>query len=185
MKTETEVKIQVDQNRFEACRQRLRRDPAWLCRSRTKEVNLVMDFPDRLLAARGCLLRIRQWGPETTLTYKGRSLDNPVFKQRPELETQLGDSETAEKILLALGLRRSFIYEKLREKYRFPVDNEQLEISLDETPFGLFVEIEGAQSAIGNAVKELGLTLADSVTKSYVDLYREHGLGECPVIETI
>ena len=46
-------------------------------------------------------------------------------------------------------------------------------IELDETPVGVFVELEGSGEAIDRAAKELGFSTADYVLKDYLTLYAE------------
>ena len=47
-------------------------------------------------------------------------------------------------------------------------------IAIDETPIGVFVEIEGSEEHIHHAAAALGKTAADYLTASYRALYAEH-----------
>jgi hypothetical protein len=48
-----------------------------------------------------------------------------------------------------------------------------LEIDLDETPIGTFVELEGPPRAIDRVAKELGYSKPDYIVTNYLVLYRE------------
>jgi adenylate cyclase class 2 len=47
-------------------------------------------------------------------------------------------------------------------------------IAIDETPIGVFVEIEGAEHHIATAAAALGKDQTDYITASYHALYLEH-----------
>jgi adenylate cyclase class 2 len=106
------------------------------------------------------------------LTYKGRpEEDASGQKARPEAETDVSDPDTAQQILAALGFAPAFRYQKYREVWEW----DAVEIVIDETPVGVFVEIEGGADAIDRAAAALGRTAADYVTASYPDLFRAQG----------
>ena len=46
--------------------------------------------------------------------------------------------------------------------------------AIDETPVGVFVEIEGSEDAIHSIATELGKTSADYITDSYRFLFLQH-----------
>jgi len=47
--------------------------------------------------------------------------------------------------------------------------------SLDETPIGTYLEIEGEPQAVKLAAQRLGLDLAHGMTQSYMELFRALG----------
>ena len=99
-------------------------------------------------------------------------------KVREEIETELVDGETVQRIFEGLGLRGWFRYEKYRTTYVLPARHawaKGLLIEMDETPIGTFVELEGPGEAIDRAAKELGYSPRDYVVKNYLVLY----LDEC------
>ena len=65
----------------------------------------------------------------------------------------------------------SDLYQKYREVWEWA----GVEIVIDETPVGVFVELEGGADAIDRAAGALGRTAADYVTASYPDLFRAQG----------
>src|SRR5439155_23026774 len=126
---------------------------------------------DRRLARSGELLRIRSVGRVTLVTYKGPSQGGP-HKSREEIETTVGDANAMEEIFARLGLRPSFRYEKYRTEYSRPGSSGI--ITVDETPIGNYLEIEGAPEWIDATAKELGYSPSEYITKSYGTLYREY-----------
>ncbi|MBL8226856.1 MAG: class IV adenylate cyclase [Bryobacterales bacterium] len=140
-----------------------------LKRTRTFEVNVLFDTPELRLRAAGSLLRVRQFGKEWVLTFKGPAKAGR-HKSREELETQLADGENLPAILGRLGFEPVFRYEKYRTEY---TDGEGI-ATIDETPIGDFVELEGSAAWIDAAALKLGWSAADYITKSYGKLYLDH-----------
>ncbi len=96
------------------------------------------------------------------------------YKIREELEARVDDPEQLQWILEALGLRGWFRYEKYRTSYQPPAGQRWaagLAVELDETPIGVFLELEGPPEAIDRAARLLGYGPADYITKSYLALY--------------
>ncbi len=61
--------------------------------------------------------------------------------------------------------------------FRLPASNAWaagLLIELDETPIGIFLELEGPASAIDRAAKALGFERRDYILANYMVLYREY-----------
>jgi adenylate cyclase class 2 len=135
------------------------------------ERNAVLDDGQGSFKARGMLLRLRQ-GASCTLTLKLPAQAESVgdFKELEERETTVGDFDAMLSILDGLGLRPAFWYEKVRETWRLG----QVEIDLDELPFGRFVEIEGPAEAIEKAAQSLGISNLATSTASYHALNSEH-----------
>lgn len=121
----------------------------------------------------GCALRVRQYGGNATLTWKGRQQPDPRFKIRPELETAVADGAALEGILRALGYAPVLRMVKQRSVYR----RGGLVACLDQAPFGCFMELEGAIEDLQAAQEDLGLAGAEVETRSYPALFREHGLA--------
>ena len=135
------------------------------------ERNVVFDTPGRDLRARGELLRLRQTD-KAVLTWK-RPSPEPApagVKAMDEVETTVGDFETAREMLHGLGYEDVLWYEKFREQWRL---GECL-VCLDALPFGQFVEIEGEPSAIAKAADCLGLDMGQAKALTYHDLYRDY-----------
>jgi len=113
-------------------------------------------------------LRLRQQkaGPKekTFLTYKGAK-EKDDFKKRQEIEVRVGDGDSAQKLLWALGYEKELVFEKKRRIWRLG----GCEVALDELPLlGSFVEIEGPDGkSIADVQKNLGLSDLPHIAESY------------------
>lgn len=143
---------------------------------RTFEANILLDTSTQDLRAGRRTLRLREYGPRRVLTYKG----SPVVdkhKSREELETVFPTDAPLEQIFERLGFTPQFRYEKYRTEYLRA--GEEGVATLDETPIGTFLELEGEPDWIDRMAREMGFGEADYITKSYVSLYTdwaaEHG----------
>ncbi len=165
---ETELKIPVDD--LEAVRRRLAAAGAVRVHPEAREVNLLLDTPDRRLAAARCALRLRRWGEGCWLTYKGPPSWEGDVKCREEHETEVGDPEAVERILGGLGFARAVRYDKDRERWRAG----QVTVELDRTPMGAFVELEGPVGFLAGTARTLGLDPSRAVPESYLALWRRH-----------
>lgn len=139
--------------------------------SRRWESNDLYDTKDQSLRQKGMILRLRQSGDKSIITWKGSGQTGP-YKARPELETSIGSLEILQQILNQLGYERSFRYEKYRTEYAEGRSGDA--IMVDETPIGDFLEIEGEGSWIDATAARLGFSPRDYVLESYGRLYLEH-----------
>lgn len=166
---ETEIKLKVAN--LDAIRRRLRYLRYRVHARRIFESNVVFDTTDRQFQSHGELLRVRRAGHNATLTYKGPGKPGR-HKSREELETSISDADVLEHVLTRLGCQKTFRYEKFRTEYARP--DEPGILTVDETPIGNYVELEGAPDWIDDAARELGFSPSDYVTKSYGTLYLEY-----------
>jgi adenylate cyclase class 2 len=148
---------------------------AALTGERVLESNLRFDTPARELSAGSRALRLRM-DRVARLTYKGPARAGAEVNERQEIEFTVSDFGAARRLLKALGFEVSAMYEKYRTTYRL----RELEIVLDELPYGYFVEIEGpGAGAIRRAADELGLRWETRSELSYLALFerlRANGL---------
>jgi adenylate cyclase class 2 len=140
---------------------------------RTLEADQLYDLSGGDLRLSGRLLRLRTRGAKWTLTYKGPAL-SVRHKSREEIETDVADGVALAAILNGLGFNPGFRYEKYRTT--FAAEGEAGIVTLDETPIGLFLELEGPADWIDQAAARLGYSAADYVTSSYGALFREFRL---------
>ena len=166
---ETEIKLRVDT--LEDALAMIERRGFRVARERVFESNTIYDTSGGRLRAAGELLRLRQVGSGGLLTFKGRG-EAGRHKARPEIETEVHDPAATAKILEAVGFRSVFRYEKYRTEY----DRTDAEGSLvlDETPIGVYIELEGDPRWIDSVAAELGFTESDYLTASYGKLYIDH-----------
>ena len=129
----------------------------------------LFDTEDGSLRRRRSVLRIRRDGESSRLTFKG-PVQPGLVKTREELETTLGDGGLVRQVLERLGYRAWFRYQKYREEFRLG----DLIITLDETPIGTFVELEGEEAAIASAAGDLGRGPGDYILDSYYALFQKY-----------
>ena len=135
-----------------------------------REANCLWDRGGELLA-RDCALRLRQYGGQALLTWKGPKVADPHLKIRPEVETTVADPAAMEAILRALGYEPVLAMDKTRSIW----GRAGLEACLDDTPYGSFLELEGDRAAITAAMAELGLGQDLIEPRSYAALYSQKG----------
>jgi adenylate cyclase class 2 len=172
---ETEIKLRMKAG-AEPARLLLEEHGYRMIRPRTLQADQVFDFPDGALRQSGRLLRLRSEGGRSEngggiLTYKGPVLPAGLHKSREELETSAADGGILERIIERLGLVPSFRYEKYRTTFQAPGEPGLAE--LDETPIGVFLELEGPGYWIDRAAERLGFAPQDYVVASYAALYRD------------
>jgi len=167
---EIEIKLALPENLTEI-RRKLREEGFGVSKKRIHEMNVVFDTSGSVLRQGGKLLRLRQVGRSSILTFKGPPKPGK-HKSREELETDIPDAPAFEKILSRLGYNPTFRYEKFRTELERT--GEQGVVTLDETPIGNFLEIEGAPRWIDRNAKALGFSTRDYITKSYGSLYVDY-----------
>ena len=166
-KLEQEAKFRVDQ--LETLSQRLQALGAVCTQERTYELNLRFDTADGKLAAAYQVLRLRR-DQHNRLTFKGPSDPHSAVSSRREIEVEVGDLGTARALLEALGYQVVVCYEKYRAAYQLG----EVEVSLDEMPFGTFSEIEGPdEGSIRSAAEQLGLKWEARSKLSYLAIFGE------------
>jgi adenylate cyclase class 2 len=165
---ETEIKLAVADAR--TGRGLLRVAGFRISKRRVFETNTVFDTPELSLRRAATVLRVRQAAGVATVTYKG-----PPFvarhKSREELELEISDARAMSAIIERLGLGPVFRYDKYRTEYRQPGRSGMA--TLDETPVGVYLELEGTPNWIDRAARKLGFTDNDYITASYARLYLE------------
>ena len=163
---EEEIKVPVAS--LAAVRARLAEHGAVLAEPAVLEENWVFDDAEGSLARSGRLLRLRRFGARTILTFKEAGRFEGGIKSRPEFETGLTDGDGGLAILAALGFVPARRYQKRREVWLF----EGLQVALDETPMGAFVEVEGDARRLLPTARRLGLDPECAARGTYLDLWR-------------
>jgi adenylate cyclase class 2 len=137
---------------------------------RVFEANTVFDTPERSLRQAANLLRVREAGGTATVTYKGPPVAGR-HKSREELEVEMTDAAAMAAILARLGFQPTWRYEKYRTEFRQP--RRAGVAMLDETPIGVYLELEGTAPWIDRTARHLGFLETDYITSSYARLYLE------------
>jgi adenylate cyclase class 2 len=138
-------------------------------RCRRLQEDVLLDDAQETIKVRRCVLRVRVESGRSLLTFKGPVQPSPM-KLREEIETVVGDGETMLRCLEQLGYTVWFRYQKYREEYAL----SDVIIAIDETPVGVFVELEGDEHGILEATRALGRSPADFLLDSYRSLFMEH-----------
>ena len=136
---------------------------------RRLQADALLDTDDEELRRRRCVLRVRVENGKSRVTFKG-PVQPSIMKLREEDETLVGDGEVLLKIFEELGLHIWFRYEKYREEFSY----DDVIVAIDETPVGVFVEIEGCEQGIENAAAALGRSRDDYILDSYRSLFLQH-----------
>lgn len=162
---ELEVKFYI--NDLNNLQSRLQALGAEISQQRTYEINLRFDKPDGELTRSYQVLRLRQ-DSSVRLTYKGPGQTQAGVHMRKEIEFIASDFNAAKAFLEALGFQVQMMYEKYRSVYEL----EGVHITLDEMPFGSFIEIEGPDpDHIYTANQRLGLNWEARILESYTSLF--------------
>jgi adenylate cyclase class 2 len=167
---ETEVKIRFPQGP-DAARQRIENSGFKLKQDRTLESDQLFDRGDGELRRADQLLRLRREGNLATATYKGPGRSER-HKSREEIEFEVSNPANFHQVLERLGYTPRFRYEKYRTK--FAASGEPGIVTIDETPIGVFLELEGPAQWIDRTAARLGLSEAEYLTHSYAALYQEY-----------
>src|ERR1700744_3092946 len=134
--------------------------------ARTLERNTLYDKPDRELRNSRQILRIRQYGEKWVVTHKrvpsGSDEEGP-HKSRLETETLVEDGPVMAQIFEALGYGPVFVYEKWRTEWA----DAQGHCVLDETPLGVYAELEGPADWIDATAGKLGIDAGEFIKLSY------------------
>src|SRR6058998_84642 len=89
------------------------------------------------------------------------------------MEVSVSSGEMMSAIISKLGMRPLFRYQKYRAVYSY----QELLVSMDETPIGIFLELEGPKSLIDEMAGQLGYKASDYIVKTYLALYQEYLKG--------
>jgi len=173
--SETEIKLAVPS--LAAARRKIRGLGFHKISPRHFETNALYDFLDARLRKARCLLRVRKAGREWVLTFKGAPAATQDYKSREEVETIVKEGGKLQAILSRLGLQQVFRYDKYRTIFAPPSTakaRKQALMTLDETPIGNYLELEGSEAWIDRTAARLGYRREDYITASYAALYRQH-----------
>lgn len=139
-----------------------------LVQERTHEYNLRFDNRKGDLSEAMSMLRLRR-DSGNRITFKGPSETLGGVLARTEIEFDVSDFAAAQKLIEALGYRSNFVYEKYRTTY----DIEGLKITLDEMPYGNFIEIEGPDAeSIHSMAERMQLDWEERLPETYISIFR-------------
>ncbi|QYK49929.1 MAG: class IV adenylate cyclase [Anaerolineales bacterium] len=163
---ELEVKFHISS--LPELERRLVETGATLLHPRTHEFNLRFDSPNGALGQAHCMLRLRR-DNSSHMTFKGPSTTLGGVLARQEIEFDVSNFTQAQKLIEALGFGSKFMYEKHRTTYAM----DGLKVTLDEMPYGNFIEIEGTEpEPIQAAAQQLGLDWEQRLPETYISIFR-------------
>jgi adenylate cyclase class 2 len=164
---DTELEVKFYLSRPKVLEEKLSAQGAHLKDPRVYEINLRFDTPDLALLNTGRLLRLRN-DSRARVTYKGLGSIEGGARLRKELEFTVSNFDTARETFEALGYEVYMMYEKYRATYSLG----DLEVVLDEMPYGDFLEIEGPDGeSIQAAAQRLDLNWDARILDSYTVLF--------------
>src|SRR5436190_23422662 len=164
---EREIKLRFDS--AESARAAVLAAGAEPSRSRRLQEDCLLDTSDEMLHRRRCVLRVRMESGKNLLTFKGPVQPGDI-RLREELETIVADGPVLLHILEELGFHVWFRYQKYREEFVL----DDVIVTVDETPVGTFVEIEGGDRGIAEMALALGRSPSDYLLDSYRGLFSDH-----------
>lgn len=164
---EREIKLRFDS--VDGAREAVLAAGATPLRCRRLQEDSLLDTEDESLRRRRCVLRIRVENGKSRITFKG-PVQASAMKLRDEFETVVGDGVLLLHIFEEVGFHVWFRYEKYREEFT----HEDVIVAIDETPVGVFVEIEGSEQGIASMAETLGRAPGDYVLDSYRGLFLRH-----------
>ena len=143
------------------------------------------DFEENTICGGGILdeqlaiLRIRRTEKKATMTYKRRIQNASDAKHQIEHESEISDPNNVAAIFSELGFLPRIVYEKRRKTWKL----RNIEIVLDELPFGLYMEIEGSITEIKEAEMILGIEDFEVEQETYPRLTVRLGTKKDGVVE--
>jgi adenylate cyclase, class 2 len=177
MAIEIEKKFRLSDEQRRVVLQRLEKIGARFRKEEFEENTL---YDGNSLIKEESILRLRRIGKLAILTFKQRLPANSAIKRRREDETRIEDAEAMDAILDGLGFTRALVYEKRRQTWALG----NAEITIDELPFGYFMEIEGTEDDIRDVERRLNIKGLRAVHTTYPQLSRKHGRQYGNVIES-
>lgn len=165
---EIELKFRVDD--IDTLRSAVNRLGFKLLTERTFESNTLYDTTDRQLRGGKQILRLRRYGARNVLTHKRQAETASMdlhYKTRIETESEIEDCDALAEIFSQLGYLPVFRYEKFRTEWEMYPGH----LVLDETPIGVWAELEGPPEWIDAMLDNLGVAPELQSTDSYGTLF--------------
>lgn len=162
---EIEIKLYISD--INLLRKKVEALPVVILEPRIHEINYRYDTLDNRLSRNNQVLRLRK-DKSNRITYKGPGRVSDELLIRKEIEISVDSFEAANDLLESLGFNIQMTYEKYRTTYSY----QSAAISLDELPYGNFIEIEADDpDLIINISGLLGLVISASILDSYTGLF--------------
>lgn len=162
---EVEIKLYIaDINNI---RKKIEAIPFEILEPRIHEINYRYDTHENRLSQNNQVLRLRK-DKTNRITYKGAGRVSDGTLVRREIEITVDNFTAADMLLESIGFTIQLIYEKYRTTYGY----QSAVISVDELPFGNFIEIEADSPKMIKRITDLlGLKSSASIFDSYTGLF--------------
>jgi len=138
-----------------------------------KIIDRCYDFEDGKIDKEKNLLRLRNKGGESKLTFKHHHHDEKDFLVVEETETEVGDFDKMNNILLGIGL--NVIRDAEKKRTSFVLGN--LKIEIDEYPkIPPYFEVEGPKEDIMNFLSKMGYDFNQTTSETASEVMRRYSV---------
>ncbi|MEA2097591.1 MAG: class IV adenylate cyclase [Patescibacteria group bacterium] len=165
-KIEKEIKIKI--NDIDGLIGQLLQDGATI-KNKAMQKTVRFDTINENLEKKGVFLRVRS-GNKNTITMKEKIGNDKNIRARKETEFEIEDIDKMIYIFKKIG----FDYIKIMEKFRINLNYKNAILSIDELPFGFFLEIEGTENQINTISDKLNYSTKDKIIETYWDLFENY-----------
>lgn len=147
--------------------EKLRKNKYILIRE-TFEKTTRYDFEDERLARQGIFIRTKN-GFDDTITIKEKTPNKTQKKyfERENATFEIENCDSMKYLLEKIGLTKTYIM----EKYRIIWKKGEVELHLDELPFGIYCEVCSSEKEIDKIVNRLGVDTIYNCT--YWEIYNQ------------
>lgn len=179
MKIETEIKLAIDESLVKKVIAKIEEE--FDCKKTESFHQTTHQFFFEDYTQQNAFPRIRnEEDGSITLTVKAKLKESTEFFKRIELETAVSDAEKVIAMMPFFGFPKRISWEKKRHSFLMNGSSD-LCFFLDETPMGWFLEIEGEENKIEDAIARLNLQELKRINNAYLGLWeeykKEHGIS--------
>ncbi|MCL4392671.1 class IV adenylate cyclase [Patescibacteria group bacterium] len=162
---EIELKFEINKSNIDSFNKKLQ-NLGFTLEKRVHEISVMYDNPSKIMQITDGRIRLRKSGEKTILTYK-KPLSRKGIKREIEYEVEVSDFNIMEKILKMMEFTKTTSY----ERYRTYFHKNNVEVMIDEFPYGVFIEIEGNENNIIKISNDLGFNMKNNLTDSCDTIY--------------
>ena len=140
--------------------------------SKTFFVEKAFDLEDKRITKNNNLLRLRQEGKKTYLTYKYKENKGKIFRMADETEVEVSNFTDVEQILKLIG----FNCYRVREKWRTTYEIDQVKVEVDQYPkIPIYLEFEGSIKGIKKVLRVLEIDIKIATPMTATQVIRHYG----------
>ena len=140
---------------------------------------IIFDFSSELLKRKQQMLRLRTFGKQAVLCYKGKNVSKK-FKRKEEIEVIVDDFENTALLLRRIGFKKMWSYTKRRESYKLGKAAVEID-SYAKIP--ALIEIEApTEKDVVAAVKKLGYEMKDTTNVSFPEILKLYKIKNSKIL---